>query len=119
MQRGGSGGVVALQGGGPFERNDDLDRQLLGGAGIDRVVMLPTADAFEQPATLRDGRPVTIRLMRPDDKQRLIDAFAKLDRQSVYTRFFAFRKELPQGPLERIDRIEAGQGFTAMPLAPA
>jgi hypothetical protein len=43
-------GVIALQGGGPFDRNDDLDRTLLG--GFDRVVMLPTADAFEQPRRL-------------------------------------------------------------------
>lgn len=61
---------------------------------------------FSLPATLRDGRPVTIRLMRPDDKDKLITAFAKLDRQSVYTRFFSFRKELPEGPLNRIDRID-------------
>jgi len=52
MQRNGSGGVVALQGGGPFERNDELDRQLLTSAGIERAVMLPTADAFEQPSQL-------------------------------------------------------------------
>ena len=52
MQRSGSGGVIALEGGGPFVGNDELDRELLGGAGIDRVVMLPTADAFEQPARL-------------------------------------------------------------------
>ncbi len=50
MQPSGSSGVVALQGGGPFEHNDELDRQLLG--GVDRVLMLPTADAFEQPARL-------------------------------------------------------------------
>lgn len=61
---------------------------------------------FEQAATLRDGRAVTIRLMRPDDKQRLIDAFARLDRQSIYTRFFGYRKELPPGPLSRIHRID-------------
>lgn len=61
---------------------------------------------FEQAATLRDGRPVAIRLMRPDDKQRLVDAFARLDRQSVYTRFFGYRKELPQGPLSRIATID-------------
>ena len=46
-------GVIALQGGGPFVDNDDLDRRLL--EGIDRVVMLPTADAFEQPADLVDA----------------------------------------------------------------
>lgn len=61
---------------------------------------------FEQTATLRDGRAVTIRLMRPDDKQRLVEAFARLDRQSIYTRFFGYRKELPQGPLSRLDRID-------------
>ena len=45
-------GTIALQGGGPFEANDDLDRRLLASAGADRVVVLPTADAFEGPATL-------------------------------------------------------------------
>jgi cyanophycinase len=52
MQRNGSGGVVALEGGGPFVSNDELDRQLLTAAGIERIVMLPTADAFEQPTRL-------------------------------------------------------------------
>jgi cyanophycinase len=45
-------GTIALVGGGPFHANDDLDRQLLRAAGADRVVMLPTADAFESPAEL-------------------------------------------------------------------
>lgn len=61
---------------------------------------------FSQPATLRDGTPVTIRMMRPDDRDRLVAAFAKLDRQSVYTRFFSYRNELPEGPLNRIDQID-------------
>jgi cyanophycinase-like exopeptidase len=51
MQRNGSG-VVALQGGGPFVSNDALDRRLLSATGVERIVMLPTADAFEQPARL-------------------------------------------------------------------
>ena len=55
MQRSGAGGVIALQGGGPFVSNDELDRQLLREAGVKRVVMLPTADAFEQPARLVDA----------------------------------------------------------------
>ena len=45
-------GVVVLQGGGPFEANDELDRRVL--ADVDRVVVLPTADAFEQPQLLVD-----------------------------------------------------------------
>lgn len=45
-------GILALQGGGPFVANDDLDRSLLAEAGADRVVVLPTADAFENPDDL-------------------------------------------------------------------
>ncbi|MET0145052.1 MAG: Type 1 glutamine amidotransferase-like domain-containing protein [Ilumatobacteraceae bacterium] len=45
-------GVIALQGGGPFQANDDLDRRLVRACGAERVVVLPTADAFEQPAML-------------------------------------------------------------------
>ena len=45
-------GTVALQGGGPFTANHELDRRLLAAAGADRVVVLPTADAFEHPERL-------------------------------------------------------------------
>jgi cyanophycinase len=45
-------GVIALVGGGPFVANDDLDRRLLGAARADRVAVLPTADAYEQPSLL-------------------------------------------------------------------
>jgi cyanophycinase len=45
-------GILALQGGGPFAANDDLDRRILAAAGATRVVMLPTADAYEHPERL-------------------------------------------------------------------
>ena len=45
-------GILALQGGGPFAANDDLDRRILAAAGASRVVMLPTADAYEHPERL-------------------------------------------------------------------
>ena len=45
-------GVLAFCGGGAFERNDGLDRQLLAEVAAERVVMLPTADAFEEPGAL-------------------------------------------------------------------
>lgn len=41
--------MIALQGGGPFVANDDLDRRLLSSVGAGSVVVLPTADAFEHP----------------------------------------------------------------------
>lgn len=45
-------GTIALVGGGPFRSNDDLDRRLLSSAPAKRVVVLPTADAFEAPGDL-------------------------------------------------------------------
>ena len=48
-------GTMALLGGGPFAANDDLDRRLLTAAAASSVVVLPTADAFEEPAKLIAG----------------------------------------------------------------
>lgn len=45
-------GTIALQGGGPFAANDELDARLLASVGATGVVMLPTADAFERPERL-------------------------------------------------------------------
>jgi cyanophycinase len=45
-------GILALQGGGPFVANDVLDRRLITAAGATRVIMLPTADAYEHPELL-------------------------------------------------------------------
>src|SRR5574340_299614 len=61
---------------------------------------------FRQPFALRDGRAALIRVMRPDDKPRLQRAFAQLDPQTVYTRFFGYRKEIPERAFERIDEID-------------
>lgn len=62
--------------------------------------------AFRQPITLRDGRSALIRVVRPDDRQRLKAAFAGLDPQTVYTRYFSYRKEIPEHALERIAEID-------------
>ncbi len=43
---------MAFFGGGPFAANDDTDRRLIAAAGADRVVVLPTADAFEDTRNL-------------------------------------------------------------------
>ena len=48
-------GTIALQGGGPFVANDDLDRALLAAASATEVVVLPTADAFAHPQRLVDA----------------------------------------------------------------
>jgi RimJ/RimL family protein N-acetyltransferase len=57
---------------------------------------------FSQPARLRDGTPVLIRAIRPDDMDRVVAAFHKLDPQSIYSRFFTHKRELSAGDLRRL-----------------
>ena len=45
-------GILALQGGGPFAANDDLDRRLMTAVGATRAIVLPTAEAYEHPERL-------------------------------------------------------------------
>ena len=52
-------------------------------------------------ATLRNGKPVTIRHVRPDDRDRFARAFRSLERESVYTRFFRYIAEQTEAQLTR------------------
>ena len=61
---------------------------------------------FSQAAALRNGTPVTIRALRPDDRERLIAAFKELDPSTVYTRFFTFVKEIPAASLQLVDEVD-------------
>ncbi len=45
--------------------------------------------------SLKDGIPVTIRPIRPDDAAHLQDTFDHLSMDTIYQRFHAFKKELP------------------------
>lgn len=49
---------------------------------------------YHQPIRRRDGRPALIRALRADDLGRLERAFAQLDPETIYTRFFGPRKGL-------------------------
>ena len=51
--------------------------------------------------TLRNGTAVTIRHVRPDDRDRFAKAFRGLERESVYTRFFRYIAEPTEAQLTR------------------
>ena len=55
---------------------------------------------------LRDGRHATIRTMRADDRERVAAAIRQLDRESIYTRLFTYRKELTEAGLTRIMTVD-------------
>ena len=49
------------------------------------------ATTFETAATLRDGLAVTIRHLRPEDRDAIARAAAGLDAETIYTRLFSYR----------------------------
>jgi RimJ/RimL family protein N-acetyltransferase len=56
---------------------------------------------LEVNATLKNGRAVTIRPLRPDDRDAIARALAALDADTIYTRLFSYRAVTAQA----IDRI--------------
>ena len=61
---------------------------------------------FTRAETLRNGLAVTIRAMRPDDREKVAAAIGKLDAESIYTRLFSPRKELTDAGLSQIMTID-------------
>ena len=61
---------------------------------------------FSIDDTLKDGTRVTIRGVRPDDRQRLLEAFKMLERDSIYTRFFGARGNPSDAELDRAVNVD-------------
>lgn len=51
---------------------------------------------------LRNARGVTIRAIRPGDRERVVTAFRGLDPRSIYLRFFSQKKDLSDAELRRL-----------------
>lgn len=60
----------------------------------------PKAYIFKE--TLKDGTPVVLRATRPEDSAGIREAFRKLERETVYTRFFGPKSELSDTDLKRL-----------------
>jgi GNAT superfamily N-acetyltransferase len=59
--------------------------------------------------TLKDGDKVTVRAIRPDDAPRILDVFGRLDRDSIYRRFFSPKKELSDAELKQLTEVDFKQ----------
>ena len=61
---------------------------------------------FPRTDTLKSGLAVTIRPLRPDDREKIAAAVRNLDRESVYFRLFSYRSELTERGLDRIMAVD-------------
>jgi GNAT superfamily N-acetyltransferase len=75
-------------------------------AGAARLDATAGAHGDGVQAVLRDGTPVRIRAIRPDDKQRLRSAFERLSPETVYHRFFQALKTLTAADLRRLTELD-------------
>jgi RimJ/RimL family protein N-acetyltransferase len=55
---------------------------------------------------LKDGTAVTIRAIRPEDGNSVLEAFKGMDKDSVYRRFFSPKKELTERELKQLTDID-------------
>lgn len=70
-------------------------------------------------ATLRDGRTVTLRAVRPEDAGEIVQAFERLSAQSRYLRFMQHKRELdPQALARGVDPVP-GREFALVATVPA
>jgi hypothetical protein len=65
-----------------------------------------SADRWASSESSSDGTAVTIRAIRRDGSGRLLEAFTNLDRESIYTRFFSYKRELTETELKQLTDID-------------
>jgi acetyltransferase len=70
-----------------------------------RPAIRPYPRQYVQPWTLRDGSPVTIRPIRPEDEPLLVAFHRTLSEQSVYLRYFHLMTLSSRTTHERLTRI--------------
>jgi GNAT superfamily N-acetyltransferase len=66
---------------------------------------------YRETALLRDGRPVTLRLLRATDKELLRRGFERLSPESRYRRFFAAKRSLSDSELAYLTELDGLNHF--------
>jgi len=64
--------------------------------------------AYLVKEALKDGNEVTIRAVRPEDKETFVQAFLRLQPQTIRTRFFYSKKTLSDDDLRWLDEMGHG-----------
>jgi len=64
---------------------------------------------FLVTAALRNGTAVTVRHVHADDRERFARAFRKLERDTVYTRFFRYVSDPTEAQLTRATQPDPGR----------
>lgn len=74
--------------------------------------------AYQAPDRLKDGTPVVVRAIRHGDGPSVLAAFKRLDPEAIYTRFFAYKKELSDPELALITDVDFERVVALVVAAP-
>ena len=61
---------------------------------------------YGETEALKNGTAVLIRAIRADDKNRFSEAFRNLETESIYTRFFHYKKTLTDEELKAATEVD-------------
>jgi GNAT superfamily N-acetyltransferase len=67
------------------------------------------AKIYNVGETLRNGMHVTVRAIRPNDKDAIFESFKELDGETLYSRFFAPKKDLSDRELKQLTEVDFEQ----------
>lgn len=70
---------------------------------------MPLLNEFPRSISLRDDSLATIRFIRSDDKQRLLEGFNRLGERSIYYRFMGPKQQLTDKELDDITTVDCDQ----------
>jgi RimJ/RimL family protein N-acetyltransferase len=73
---------------------------------------------YDVEASLRDGSPVRIRALRPDDRTALQEGFAHLSERSIYHRFFQSKRELTDTELKYLTELDFSDHVALVAVVP-
>jgi RimJ/RimL family protein N-acetyltransferase len=68
--------------------------------------MIDDVKNYRAEEQLKNGTPVVIRAIRPDDKEKAVQFFQNLEKESIYTRLFTHKKDLTDKDLIWITEID-------------
>lgn len=66
---------------------------------------------YREETTLRNGSPVLFRLIRPDDKELMLDGLARMSAESRFRRFFSHRDRLTETELAYLTELDHEKHF--------
>jgi acetyltransferase len=82
-----------------------------------RFAIQPYPKSLEEPATLRDGRPVLFRPIRPEDEAAHYVFLSHMSEQDLMYRFFHYVKQIPRRDMARLTQIDYDREMAFIAIA--